>query len=274
MKVILFDIDGTLIKAGGAGLRALNRAVKEMCGVDDVCSRFKLQGSTDKTNFKNAFISAFKRKPSRREIILLEKKYIKYLPEEIENSIRNKRYEKIRGIEKLLKVLAGRKNVSVGLGTGNLKQGAFIKLKPSGFLKYFAFGGFGCDSAVRSRVIKKAVKRAERVLKRKISPLGVYVVGDTHLDVIAAKQAGYHSGAVLDGFGDEKEIMKNSPEIVQKDFRNILPWLIWLGLKKDPKGVKRGTYICPDTPIEHAHFGRTGLDSRGMNAGREKENGR
>ena len=54
--------------------------------------------------------------------------------------------------------------------------------------------------------------------------------------------------------------MKNAPELMADDFSDLTPWLIWLGLKKDPKGVRRGTYVCPDTPIEHAHFGMTGMD--------------
>ena len=55
MKIVLFDIDGTLIKAGGAGARGLNKAVKALCGVDNICDKFSLQGATDKENFVTAF---------------------------------------------------------------------------------------------------------------------------------------------------------------------------------------------------------------------------
>lgn len=260
MKIVLFDIDGTLIKAGGAGARGLNRAVKELCGVDNICDKFSLQGATDKENFTVAFTQARGKKPTAEQFRELELKYLRFLPAEVKQSIKSKNYSKLNGVEKLLVMLSKRKDVLVGLGTGNLRKGAFIKLEPSGLGKYFAFGGYGCDSHIRSRVLMKAVERAGKVLKAAVRPADVYVIGDTHLDVAAAKDAGYHSAAVLDGFGDEKLVMRSGAELIVKDFKDLYPWLIWLGLEKDARGVRRGTYICPDSPIEHAHYGRTGMD--------------
>jgi len=262
VKIILFDIDGTLIKAGGAGARALDHAVEAMTGRPEACKNIIWQGATDKTNFQNAFEAGSGRKPNKKEAAELTRKYVERLPHEVLASIKAKKYLKIRGVEKFLEKLAGRKDVMVGLGTGNLKDGAFIKLEPSGLLKHFAFGGYGCDSHHRSEVLEKAVGRAAEIAGVKIKQREVFVIGDTHRDVEAAKEAGYHSGAVLDGFGDPKLIMRSNPELMAKDFSNMKPWLIWLGLEKDPKGVTRGTYICPDSPIEHAHYGRTGLDLR------------
>jgi phosphoglycolate phosphatase-like HAD superfamily hydrolase len=260
VKIVLFDIDGTLIKAGGAGARGLNKAVKEMCGVGNICDKFSLQGSTDKENFSNAFKYACGKKPSAKQFRELELKYLGFLPIEVKSSIKSGNYSKLSGVEKILVLLSKRKDVLVGLGTGNLKEGALIKLEPSGLNKYFAFGGYGCDSHVRSGVLKKAVARAEKLLKVKIRPDEVYVIGDTHLDVAAAKDAGYHSAAVMDGYGEEKLLMRSGAELIVKNFDDLYPWLIWLGLEKDSKGVRRGTYICPDSPIEHAHYGRTGMD--------------
>jgi phosphoglycolate phosphatase-like HAD superfamily hydrolase len=260
MKIILFDIDGTLIKAGGAGARGLNKAIKELCGVDRICDKFSLQGSTDKENFAVAFKLAGGKKPSAKQFRELELKYLGFLSAEVKQAVKSKNYSKLNGVEKLLVMLSRRKDVMVGLGTGNLREGAFIKLEPSGFKKYFAFGGYGCDSRIRSRVLMKAVERAEKILKTRVRPGDVYVVGDTHLDVFAAKDAGYHSAAVMDGFGDQNLLARSGAELIVKDFKDLYPWLIWLGLEKDSKGVRRGTYICPDSPIEHAHYGRTGMD--------------
>ncbi|MEF3279886.1 MAG: HAD hydrolase-like protein [Elusimicrobiota bacterium] len=260
-KVILFDIDGTIIKAGGAGLRALNKAILEMGGPSDICSHFELQGSTDRVNFQNAFYSAFKRMPTQKEFRKLSKLYIKYLPEEVEYSVKKKIYFKINGIEKFLDFLSKQDDILIGLGTGNLKEGAYIKLKPSGLSHYFLFGGFGENHTKREDMLKKAVKNASKILKSKIRPFDVYVIGDTEKDITAAKNLGYHSACVLDGFGDKRKIFMAGPELIEKDFSNIDIWLIWLGLKKDPKGVKRGSYICPDTPIEHAYYGMTGIGS-------------
>ena len=267
MKIVLFDIDGTLIKAGGAGIRGLNKAIKEMCGVDNICDEFSLQGSTDKENFTTAFKHACGKKPTAKQFRELELKYIGFLPAEVRKSLKSKNYSKLNGVEKLLVLLSKRKDVLVGLGTGNLKEGAFIKLEPSGLRKYFAFGGYGCDSHIRSEVLMKAVERAGKIVKTKIRPADVYVIGDTHLDVAAAKAAEYHSAAVRDGFGDQKLLARSGAELIVKNFSDLYPWLIWLGLERDSKGVRRGTYICPDSPIEHAHYGRTGMDLKDIDSG-------
>ena len=264
MKIVLFDIDGTLIKAGGAGARGLNKAIKAMCGVDNICDKFSLQGATDKENFTVAFKHACGKKPTAKQFRELELRYLGFLPAEVERSVKSKKYSKLNGVEKLLVLLSKRKDVMVGLGTGNLREGAFIKLEPSGLKKYFAFGGYGCDSHIRSLVLMKAVQRAEKILKAPVRPADVYVIGDTHLDVFAAKAADYHSAAVMDGFGDQDLLARSGAELIVKDFSDLYPWLIWLGLEKDRKGVRRGTYICPDSPIEHAHYGRTGLDQKSI----------
>ncbi|MCM2266837.1 MAG: haloacid dehalogenase-like hydrolase [Elusimicrobiales bacterium] len=270
MKVVLFDIDGTLIKAGGAGARALNRAVEAMTGHKDACASVQLQGATDKANFENAFRAGAGRKPTKKELSVLTRKYVERLPAEVLASVRAKKYFKVKGVEKFVAGLCARKDVLVGLGTGNLKDGAFIKLEPSGLARYFAFGGYGCDSHHRSVVLRKAVRRAAKLSKAVIREGDVFVIGDTHRDVEAAKEAGYHSGVVLDGFGDKAAIMRSSPELLAKDFSDLKPWLIWLGLARDPRGVRRGTYICPDSPIEHAHYGRTGMDLRDIELGISK----
>ncbi|MBI5744754.1 MAG: haloacid dehalogenase-like hydrolase, partial [Elusimicrobia bacterium] len=267
---ILFDIDGTLVKAGGAGARALNHAVEAMTGHKDACASVQLQGATDKANFENAFRVGAGRKPTKKELALLTGKYVARLPHEVRASVKAKKYFKVKGVEKFLRRLAGRKDLLVGLGTGNLKDGAFIKLEPSGLAEHFAFGGYGFDSHHRSVVLRKAVQRAVKLSGAAIKERDVFVIGDTHRDVEAAKEAGYHSGVVLDGFGDRALIMRSGPELVARDFASLKPWLIWLGLARDPRGVRRGTYICPDSPIEHAHYGRTGLDLRDIEVGMKR----
>ncbi len=260
-KVILFDVDGTLVKAGGCGLKALNRAVVEFGGPDNICSKFELQGSTDRDNFNRAFICAFKRKPKEKEFLKLKKKYLEILPSEVNAAVNNKRYLKIKGVEKLLKFLSSQKDVFLGLATGNFQEGAYLKLAPSGLSHYFSFGGFGGDYEKREDMIESAVREAEKFLKCRSDEFQVYVIGDTEKDVQAAKAHGYHSGIVMDGFGHPERLRSNAPELISDNFSDMLPWLLWLGLKKDPKGVARGSYICPDTPIEHAYYGMTGIGS-------------
>jgi phosphoglycolate phosphatase-like HAD superfamily hydrolase len=261
MKLVLFDLDGTLVSAGGAGRNALNKAVKKLFKADKVCSKFCIQGSTDKENFKNAVTYATNKQPTQKQIDSVVKEYLKILPSEVKKSVKAKRYKKIKGIDRFLKTLSNTKDVMIGLGTGNLKEGAYLKLGPSKLEKYFSFGGFGCDDFNRTKVLKCGVKRAEKLVKTKFKPSQVYIIGDTHKDVIAAKQADYHCAIVRDGFGDMDKIQAEAPEFITKDFSDLDLWLIWLGLKKDPKGVTRQFYMFPDTPIEHAQHAMTGADT-------------
>jgi len=256
-KLVLFDVDGTLINAGGAGKRALNRAIMDFGGMKDVCNFIELQGETDKCNFENAFYCAFKRKPTLKEYKKIKSLYLKYLPIEVDYSIKNNLYHEIEGVREFIKELSVRDDIILGLGTGNIEEGAFIKLKPSGLDKYFKFGGFGEKYRERYKVLIQAVKIAEKI-SGKISADRVYVIGDTEKDVFAAKFNSYHSAVVVDGFGNKEKIFRSPAELIAKNFKNLDIWLMWLGIKRDPKGVKRGTYICPDTPIEHAYFGKTG----------------
>ena len=204
-------------------------------------------GETDRVNFTNAFRVAFNRNPTEAEFKKISRLYIKNLPDEVQSSIDKKKYALIEGVKSLLSYLHKRSNVILGLATGNIEEGAYIKLKPAGILRYFRFGAFGDRDFKREDVLKKAVKRAEKIVKRKIEPSQVYVIGDTHKDVAAAKECGYHSACVLSGFGDFERIFASNPELIERDFSNPDVWLIWLGLKKDPKGVKRESYIFPQS---------------------------
>lgn len=260
-KIILFDVDGTLVKAGGCGLKALNKAVLKMGGPDNICSKFELQGSTDRDNFNRAFFSAFGRKPKEKEFLKLKQSYLEILPGEVNEAVKNKKYQNIKGVEKFLEYLSKEENIVLALATGNFEEGAYLKLAPSGISHYFSFGGFGGDYERREDMIEAAVKEAKKFLKCEDKEFQVYVIGDTEKDVQAAKAHGYHSGIVLDGFGDPQKLRSNAPELIADNFSDMLPWLMWLGLKKDPKGISRGSYICPDTPIEHAYYGMTGIGS-------------
>jgi len=262
MKVVLFDIDGTLIKSGGSGARALNYAVERMTGVSEVCELFELNGMTDKQNFDSAFRFGAGRGPSEEELEKLTDIYEKRLVAETELSVREGRYSAIPGVEDLLKFLSGKKDLCLGLGTGNIEKGARIKLEPCGFNKYFGFGGFGEDAYDRAEMLKAGAERAENTAGRKPKPKEVYIIGDTCNDIEAAKENGYrHAAVTYARFEDEKKLFRSGPELIERDFTDLFPWLLWLGLVEDPAGVKRGTYICPDSPIEHAQYGRTGEDS-------------
>lgn len=260
-KLVLFDLDGTLVTTGGAGCRALAKGAEKLYGKKPVIEHELLSGRTDLDNFTIIYGLLHKgKKPSTAEMKKMEKAYIAQLPDEVHALVREKKYDLLPGVAQFLKELAKDKEVVIGLGTGNVEKGAYIKLEPSGLGKYFTLGGFGTDGHTREEMLRAAVKRAEKKLKTKFTPDQVYVIGDTHRDICAAKNCGFHSAVITSGLGDPKKIQRAAAELEVKDFKELPLLRMWLGLKTDPKGVKRGNYIMPASAIEHVFFSRTGID--------------
>ena len=260
-KLVLFDLDGTLVNAGGAGRTSLRKAIKELYGVEPEFDHSLISGRTDLDNFSIVYSLIKKgKKPTAAEMKKMKAKYLEILPTEVHAVVRCKKYDLVPGVEKFLKMLAKDKDVILGLGTGNLEEGAKIKLEPSKLESYFTVGGYGEDGQTREEMLQAAVKRAEKKFKTKLEPDQVYVIGDTHRDICAAKNCGFHSAVLTNGFGDAQKIQRAAAELETKDFNDLTTFCVWLGLKTDPKGVKRGSYIMPASAIEHVFFSRTGID--------------
>ncbi|MDE2143310.1 MAG: HAD hydrolase-like protein [Elusimicrobia bacterium] len=230
MKVLLFDIDGTLIRGGGAGRKALNRAGEVLYGVRNCCSELSLAGRTDLYNFGAAHQYATGRKPARRDVDRLHREYLKHLPYYVKKALRGGTYHIPPGLKVLLKRLSRDKRVLLGLGTGNMEKGARIKLEPSGFNEYFQFGGYGSDSFHRHALLKKAVRRAKKMTKERFTNGDVYVIGDTPFDVAAGRKAGFKTVGVGTGFSEWRELAASKPDHLARDFRNTKKWLNWFEL--------------------------------------------
>jgi phosphoglycolate phosphatase-like HAD superfamily hydrolase len=230
VKVLLFDIDGTLIRAGGAGRKALNRAGEVLYGVKNCCSEVSLAGRTDLYNFGAACRFATGKKPSAAAVEKLHQEYLRQLPRFVKAAINDGNYLIPAGLKVLLKRLSKDKRVLLGLGTGNMEKGARIKLEPSGFNPYFQFGGYGSDSYHRHLLLRKAVARAKRLSPGKFSREDVFVIGDTPFDVAAGKKSGYKTIGVGTGFADWKELVRSKPDHLARDFRGLEKWLSWFEL--------------------------------------------
>ncbi|WP_428897753.1 Phosphoglycolate phosphatase [Parelusimicrobium proximum] len=259
-KLVLFDLDGTLVHTGMCGKLGLDKAIENLYGVKPEYPLEILIGNTDHANFELVFKHVFKRNIKPAELKKLKAEYLKVLPAEVAKEVKSKKYTLIKGIEKFLKALEKQKDVYIALGTGNWEEAAFIKLGPSKLVKYFKTGGFACDSADRAKMLAAGVKKAEKYFKTKFEPSDVFVIGDTHKDIVAAKANGYHSAVVLDGYGDKKIILRAAAELEMPDFTDIDMWFVWMDINEDPKGVKRGRYLFPSSAIEHVFFSRTGID--------------
>lgn len=185
MKLLLFDIDGTLMLSGGAGRRAIDRAFFEIHGIRNAFGGVVPDGNTDPAIFREIFANHDLRvaddSPAFREVV---QRYVKFLPAEILDS---DQAHLMPGASALLDHLSKSDDVALGLLTGNFEATARIKLDRFGLNEYLPFGAFGSDDGIRSRLVPVAVERAEAHLGRKIG-LGrqVVVIGDTPQDVECA----------------------------------------------------------------------------------------
>ena len=125
-------------------------------------------------------------------------------------------YRTLPGIEACLKALEKEGDVRIGLGTGNLERGARIKLDPSGLNSYFPFGGFGSDSEERAELLKIGAARAGA--SASVAPEDVLIIGDTILDIKAAREAGFPVAAVTCGHGNAQALAAAGPDILLRDF--------------------------------------------------------
>ena len=272
MKLVLFDIDGTLLNTGAFGVRSLVKAVENITGKRPKYDLEELIGVSDKRNFAYIYKCAAGKAPTAKQLKEVKEEYIKLLPEELNALRKNKKYKAARGVEDFIKSLLKYPNVKVALATGNVEEAAKIKLEPAGLAKYFVTGGFGWDAEKRPQLLACAVKRAGRVFKHKFKPEEVFVIGDTHWDVLAAKENGYHSAVVKEaGLADKERLLRAAAEAEVETFKEKDILLVWLDLKQDPKGVEKGSYIMPASAIEHVFFSRTGIDEQRLKMFRIKK---
>jgi len=198
-RVLLFDIDGTLVHAGGAGRRSIERAVAGHVGeLDGALAGLRLDGMTDRLIVREALATLGRPFDDALCDRVLET-YVEILREEI----RTPAYRVLPGVPELLDGLRGR-GAAMGLCTGNVAEGARIKLSRGGLDAFFEWGagaicGFGADGEARERIVEAALRRASARLGRSVAPAEALVIGDTPRDVEAAHNAGVPVLAVATG---------------------------------------------------------------------------
>jgi phosphoglycolate phosphatase-like HAD superfamily hydrolase len=182
MKLLLFDIDGTLLLSGGAGARAIDRAFAELYGLDDAFRGIVPDGKTDPLIFTEIFANHdLQISDPTAAIDELAESYARHMPAEMAASDGARL---MPGAKQLVEALAPRDDLALGLLTGNFETTGRVKLAHFDLDRHFAFGAFASDDGDRNRLVPIAVGRAETHLGRPIG-LGrhVVVVGDTPRDI-------------------------------------------------------------------------------------------
>lgn len=208
--LVLFDIDGTLISAGGAGRRAIVRLFVERWGRPDAFVSVPFAGMTDLSIFR-AGLRAIGRPDDAATVRTLIDPYLAILREEVRGA---DGYRLHHGIGEILDSLEQRRGVLLGLGTGNVEAGARIKLEHVRVYHRFRFGGFGSDHEQRAELLRVGVERGARLLGRRPEECRVLVIGDTPRDIEAARAIGAACVAVATGPFDREALSAHDPEEV------------------------------------------------------------
>jgi phosphoglycolate phosphatase-like HAD superfamily hydrolase len=217
--LILFDIDGTLITARGAGRRALRRALLEVFGTTGGLDGYDMSGKTDpRILFEILECAGLGRDAVRPRFDEFYEAYARSLVEEIGDG---RDVVMMPGVAELVKRLDAERDVALGLLTGNIEQGARIKLGPTGLLPYFALGAFGSDDPDRRCLPSLAARRAHALLGYPFRPREVLVIGDTPHDVDCARAFGAIAVAVATGRFSRAQLETEQPDLVFDTFADV-----------------------------------------------------
>ena len=214
-RLILFDIDETLISSDGAGRRAIGKALAEMFDVDLSNIKVSMSGKTDPqilTEILSAGAIAESEINARMKEIL--DIYISLLQEQIDKS---KSYIIHKGVPEILDVLVKTENAFLGLLTGNIETGARMKLNRFDLNKFFPIGAFGSDSANRMDLPKIATDRGNNHYQIEFAPEEVTIIGDSIYDVMCAKGFGAKSLAVNTGVTRREMLVEQNPDFLFDD---------------------------------------------------------
>jgi phosphoglycolate phosphatase-like HAD superfamily hydrolase len=185
--ILLFDVDGTLVTTPGVGRRALERAFRARHGRSPDLMTAP-QGVTDRGMVRSALDAIGALPPGSGAEAAIDALLADYLPLLEEEIRRATDFTLHRGVVDLLDALASdARRCAVGLGTGNVRAGARVKLERVGIYERFAFGGFGCDHEDRGEILRAGATRGAALLGAPLSSCRVVAIGDTPLDVAAAR---------------------------------------------------------------------------------------
>jgi len=218
-KIVLFDIDGTLLSAKGLGMKSADAAFLELYGTDNNYGGFDFTGRTDPDIFQEIAHARIGRN-------LDENEYSEFLSHYVKNykifALSHPVAELKPGIVPLLEALTQSAEVALGIETGNIKAVADIKLESTNVQQHFSFGGFACDSNDRRQIVRIAIERAKALHNiEKINPKDVFVVGDALQDIDASKSVGATSIAVETGGLSREKLQSFGADHVFSDLSDL-----------------------------------------------------
>ena len=220
MRLVLFDVDGTLLLTGGAGGRALSGAIAQTYALPTGTDGVLYDGKTD-PQIVREILSHHGQEDrfTEEEVSSLFSIYLALLREELNAG---DDLLVLPGARELVRTLDRQENFLLGLATGNIEEGARLKLERAGLESFFAFGGFGSDAENRTDVIRIAMERG-RQRNALVNPEQVFIVGDTPRDIVHGKEAGAGTLAIASGNFSLDALKSYQPDLAVASLDPIEP---------------------------------------------------
>ena len=215
-KLLLWDIDGTLLNSDGAGRRAMESAINMTFSIDASLETIDFNGRTDQ-NILSQFFNKFELADSEESRLELCDLYYEQLLIEIpqgEGMI-------LPGVIEVVETVHRRDDLNQGLLTGNFERGAQVKLEHFNLWHYFEFGAFGEESEDRNELGPRALERAKVSSGYNYSPEQVYVIGDTAHDIACGKALGANTIGVATGWTKADDLAVHNPTALFTDLSGV-----------------------------------------------------
>jgi HAD superfamily hydrolase (TIGR01549 family) len=209
-RLLLFDIDNTLLWSGGAGALAMRLAFRDSFGIDDGFKDVEFSGRTDSYILAEALRQHAIGGDYAQHKDHFRERYYGYLPQ----ALRERQGKLMPGFPMLLEDLSRRPGIRLGLATGNFSRSAHLKLTHFGIDGFFTGGAFGEESEDRSVIVRRALER----LAEGLSPAEVAVIGDTPHDISSAKACGTIAVGVATGRSTLDDLRRCGADLVFEDF--------------------------------------------------------
>ncbi len=215
-RLLLFDIDGTLIHSGGAGVRALKCAFKERFGIDDDLHDIEIAGMTD-SGIVVSILNKHEIPATNENVSAFLDSYVHFLSLELPR----RKGKLLPGVLKLLEKLKSRPHVVLALLTGNVSRGARLKLEHYGVWHFFEFGAFADDHHDRNELGRFARARAKEKHRREFAASEIDVIGDTPRDIACGKALGARTVAVATGRWTRDDLARYQPDFLIDDLSDV-----------------------------------------------------
>ena len=215
-RLLLFDIDGTLVSTAGAGIESLKIVIADRYGARDDLHGIEVAGKTD-ANIAADILKKYHVDPTRENVAAFLDEYLAHLARllpELPGRV-------LPGISEILPQMKSKPNRVLALLTGNIERGAKLKLGHYRLWDFFEFGAFADDHHDRNELGAFARARAQEKHGHEFDAAQIDVIGDTGHDIACGKAFGARTIAIATGGWTREKLSPYQPDFLFDDFANV-----------------------------------------------------